>query len=291
MKEQHSVRNRSWLRVLVWVLTWIVALPAGLGWLGGFGLHRYQASQIQDNFSPYRPSTVELSNAQQVANAFIYIQKPLDVEFGDVDNYKRYREDWDAVNSGLKPIQIELVSHTCDVEFDGKPMQPNETIQARKMATISISWVVQNSAKDFRHELVLKTNDGIEERRNLRFSVHGTVTPAIEILPPGLDFGTLTSGQTKELSARVLCYRTKTFKIEDISFSNEALRAGFDVQITPIDDLRSLGGDRVPAAAYSVVVTAKADPLEKKEHSELLLLRCNLPQTEGLQLGLKVVSQ
>ena len=287
MKEKNLVRRRSWL----WVLTCVVALPIVLGVLGGYGLHRYQASQIKEEFSPYRPATVEMSKPQQVAYAYVYIQKPLEIEFGEVDNYKRYREDWEAVNSGHKPLEIELVSQTCDVEFDGKPIRAKESIPGRKVAKISLSWVVQNSDKDFRHELVLKTNDNAPDRRNLRFQVQGTVNPGFDLLPPVLDFGTLTGGQTKELSARVVCYRTKTFKIEDISFSNEAHRAGFDVRFAPIDDLSSLGGDRIPAAAYSVVVTAKADQLEKKDYSESLLLRCNLPQTEGLQLGLKVSSQ
>ena len=80
-------------------------------------------------------------------------------------------------------------------------------------------------------------------------------------------------------------------RIDDFSFSNEALQSGFDVKLMPLEDRKSLGGDRIPSAAVAIVVTAKADSLEKKSYNEMLLLKSNLPQTEGLKIGLKINSQ
>ena len=280
--------NRARRRPILWSLFWFLGLPAAVGLLCGYGLHWYQASQIREDFAPYRATQAPAKNVQSTARAYIYIQDETTVEFGEIDNYKRYRKEWDLVNTGIKTLDIQLVSHSCEVEFNGKPMQTKEAIAGRSMVTLAMTWVVQDNGPDFQQELVLKTNDDDRSRRDLNFRIHGTVNPAIEFLPPSLDFGELSTGQTKELAARVLCYRTKNFKIEDFSLTNESLRTGFEVRLEPIEDVQGLRGDRHPESAVSVIVTAKADALEQKRYAESLLLRSNMAQIEGLQLGLTV---
>lgn len=290
-KQTSEKRRRGIVGLMLFALLWLLLLPAAIGVGVGYGVHRYQASLIREDFTPYRLPTIVPASAQPMARAYIYIKEEMTIEFGEIENFKRYREEWDLVNSGTKPLEIEIVSQTCDVEMDGKPIQPKEILPGRSMATLALSWVVKTSGPEFQHEAVLKTNDDDTTRRNLQFRVHGTVNPAIEFFPPNLEFGTLASGQTKELTTQVVCYRTKSFSIDGFSFANETLRSAFDVKLEPIADLSSLSGTRPAASGYSVVVTAKADSLEPREYTESLLLRSNLPETEGLELGLKVTRQ
>ncbi len=286
--EQQSVARKSGLFKK---LMYFVALPAALGVLGGYGLHRQQASQIREDFSPYRTTESVALEGEQRQRAYSYIATPTEVNFGAVENYRRYQVEWEIVNSGRKALDVELVSSSCEVIFDGAPIGSQHQVPGQFTKKIAMSWVVDNSEPNFNHELVLKTNDDNVERRTLRFHVYGTVDQVIDVQPAVLDFGALTSGQTKELTAHILCYSTKNLKIDDFSFSNEALRGAFDVKLTPVEDRKSLGGNRVPSAAVEIVVTAKADSLEKKSYQEMLLLKSNLPQTEGLKIRLKVNSQ
>ncbi len=286
--EQRSVARKSGLFKK---LMYFVALPAALGVLGGYGLHRQQASQIREDFSPYRTTESVALEGEQRQRAYSYIATPTEINFGAVENYRRYQAEWEIVNSGRKALDVELVSSSCEVIFDGAPMGSKQQVPGQFTKKVAMSWVVDSSEPNFNHELVLKTNDDSVERRTLRFHVFGTVDQVIDVQPAVLDFGALTSGQTKELTAHILCYSTKNLKIDDFSFSNEALRGGFDVKLTPVEDRKSLGGNRVPSAAVEIVVTAKADSLEKKSYQEMLLLKSNLPQTEGLKIRLKVNSQ
>ncbi len=287
MEQRRNERKSGLLTKLMFV----IAMPALLGVLGGYGLHRYLASRIREDFSPYRIAQDTSKKNDFNSGTFGFVATPTEQNFGEIDNYKRYRNEWEIRSTGRMPLEVELVSKTCDVEFDGAPIGEKRTIKGQGFAKLALTWIVDNNESKFSHEVVIKTNDDFEERQTWRFRVYGTVNTAIEVQPALLDFGDLTSGQTKELTARVLCYRTKNFKIEDFTFSNEATRSGFDVKLSPIENPKSLGGDRVPIAALEIVVTAKADSLEKKSYHESLLLKCNLPQTEGLKIGLKVNSQ
>lgn len=269
-------------------LIFFLLLPAVAGLLGGLGLHQYQASKIREDFTPYRTTSVENTKDNPRNRAYSFIAAPLDVNFGEVENYKRYRSEWEIVNSGRKPLEIELVSSSCDAKLDGKPITEKQVIQGGYVSKLEMSWVVDNSERNFSHELVFKTNDDVVERRTLRFHVYGTVNPAMSVEPATLDFGTLTAGETKELTSRIVCYRTKNFKIESFRLANESLQPGFVVKLVPVENPQSTEGDLIPSAGVDVVVTVKADSLNKQSHQTELLLSNNLPQSEGLKIRLKV---
>jgi hypothetical protein len=215
----------------------------------------------------------------------------LTVAFGEIENFKRYRTEWDIANSGLKTLELELAAHTCEVEFDGKPMPQKFSLPGQAGGKIAMSWVVTDSEPRFEQELLLKTNDDVQDRRNLQFRVSGTTNPAFDITPAALDFGTLATGETKELSARVVCYKTKNFAIDGYSLSEDAARAGLDVQISPVTELTAMNGNRIPASGYDVKVTARGDALPQKPLDLRLLLQSNLPEVEGLGLQLKINRQ
>jgi hypothetical protein len=275
---------------LTWAKTLIglAVLPIGLGIACGYLVHRYQVKQVSNIFSPYRPSEIVEAAAQRERPPYGYIAEPMTVEFGEIENFRRYKAEWKLASTGVNPLSVELVSKTCEATIDGKPLPETTSVPGRSSAVIGLSWVVDSSEPEFRHELVLKTNDGLAERRNLRFQVHGTVIPAIDLEPSQLDFGTISDGTSKELTVRLLCYRTKNFQIEDYSLSNESLRPGLNVQFVPIDDLSGLGGERTPAAGLNVVVRIDAAQLEKKTWDERLLLRSNLPDMEPIGIDLRV---
>lgn len=268
-----------------WIL--LVVAPLALGLAGAYAIHLYQAGQNENNFHPYRPPNTEMATMQSVTRAYSYIATPMSVAFGEIENFKRYRAEWDIVNSGLKTLEIELVSHSCKVEFDGQPMPQKFELPGRGFGTIALTWVEAHSDPRFEHQLVLKTNDDVPERRELKFQVSGSVSPVFDLQPNVLDFGVLADGETKELVAKVVSYKTKNFRIDDFSFTDEAVRAGFDVQISPISDLSAAAGERKPASGYQIVVTARAAGMEKKPISAELLLKSNLPEVEGLAIQLR----
>jgi hypothetical protein len=259
-----------------------------LGLACAYGIHLFQASQVQNVFSPYRSIESVRAIQEYRRPPYSFIATPTTIEFGEIENYKRYHADWEVLNSGASPLELEIVSATCDVAFDGQPMPANASIPERTSARLEMSWVVESSDPEFRHVLQLRTNDGVESRRNLEFVVHGTVNPAIDIVPPVLDFGTVGEGQAQELATELLCYRTKTFEIQEIAFSDESLRAGLEVNLHPIDDLSKFSGERTPASALSVTVKVMGDKLEKKSYDEWLVLQSNLPESEPLRIGLRV---
>lgn len=272
-------------------LIWLMIAPLALGFAGAFGIHWFQMSQTQQDFTPYRSAKTEVSQMQPVTRAYSYIATPTTVAFGEIENYKRYRTEWDIVNSGLKTLELELDSHTCEVEFDGKPMPEKFALQGQAFGKIAMTWVVTDSEPRFQHDLLLKTNDDVQDRRQLQFRVHGTITPAFDITPAALDFGTLATSETKELSAQVVCYKTKNFAIDGYSLSEDAARAGLDVQISPLTELTAATGNRIPASGYEVKVTARGDTLPQKPLDLRLMLQSNVPDVEGLGIQLKIDRQ
>jgi hypothetical protein len=262
-------------------------IPAAAGLAAGYGVHRYQASQIREDATPYRipddaPSPRDFRN-----RAFSFIEKPTDVIFGEIENYKRYQTDWNIVNTGRKTLELELVSKTCEVTFNGAPIEPKHTIPGSTMVPLVMSWVAEQPDGPFDHELVLKTNDDVEERRNLRFHVKGTVIPTLEVQPLSLDFGSLAGDQDKTLVAHVFCYRTKSFTLEEWKVVPESLGSAFVVVQRNVDGVKPLGTSRVPSSVVEIAVTAKASVLGSTQSEAALELRCNLPGIEGLRIRLR----
>jgi hypothetical protein len=184
-----------------------------------------------------------------------------------------------------------MVSQTCQVLFEGQPFESKQTIPGQSLAKVTMIWIETASEGNFSQEFNLKTNDDFAERRNLRFHVYGTINPALRLSPKLLDFGELTPGETKELTARIECFRTKNFKLEGFTLSDEAARGGFDVKFVPVENPANQVGDRSVNSAVDIVVTAKAETLEKKKHDLSLAIDCNLPQIEGLVIAIKAVVQ
>ncbi len=264
-------------------LVWFV-LPVLLGIAAGYGLQQYECHRFIDEFLPYQTVDGDAIDPRNRLVPELFVGQEHERNYGEINSYHAYTAEWKIVNTGKATLTLDVESATCDVLFGGKAEQ-HAIVDPKRYLFVTLRWSENGSRREYHHVVKLKTNDAVEQNRELEFAVTGTVEPLILIRPLELDFGKIPANEPQQLSSRVYCFDTKKFDIAKTRFSDPALEKACEVAIEPVADSPPIDGKPV-ASCWQITVKARHSD-SSQPLSGTLFLQSNEPDVTDMQISIR----
>ena len=175
-------------------------------------------------------------------------------EFGNIERGTSMSHEFLIRNVGDKPLHVDVESTTCKCtvgDLSANDVEPGGETK------VLLEWVAKTPPGPFRHGAVLSTND--PHQRSINLTVEGQVVESTAMYPAELYFGTLRSGETKQVSLHLMQFLDDEIKVLDYQVSDEQLAEQMEIEITEAkpDELPSPGA----IAGRKVTATYKSDKI------------------------------
>ena len=147
-------------------------------------------------------------------------------EFGNIERGTSMSHEFVIRNVGDEPLHVDVESTTCKCtvgDLSDNHVEPGDETK------VLLEWVAKTAPGPFRHGAVLGTND--PNQRSINLTVEGQVVESTAMYPAELYFGTLRSGETKQVSLHLMQFLEDEIEVLDYQLSDEQLAEQVEIEI------------------------------------------------------------
>lgn len=198
-----------------------------------------------------KESKTSVADSKPVSHATAEVPETV-FEFGNIERGTSMSHEFLIRNVGDKPLHVDVESTTCKCTVGDLT---DSDVEPGGETKVLLEWVAKTPPGPFRHGAVLSTND--PHQRSINLTVEGQVVESTAMYPAELYFGTLRSGETKEVSLHLMQFLDEEIKVLDYQVSDEQLAEQVEIEVTEAkpDELPSPGA----IAGRKVTATYKSD--------------------------------
>lgn len=172
--------------------------------------------------------STKIADAEPDNHAHAVAEVPETVfEFGNIERGTSMSHEFLIRNVGEEPLHVDVESTTCKCtvgDLSDNKVEPGDTTK------VLLEWVAKTPPGPFRHGAVLGTND--PHQRSINLTVEGQVVESTAMYPAELYFGTLRSGETKQVSLHLMQFLDEEIEVLDYQVGDEQLAEQVEIEIT-----------------------------------------------------------